>query len=768
MKKYTKEIIDKLNTRNGKVDENTFSFDAKILIILDDIADILKEENSKDNKNVAEENGKKADKIVDIVIGNIDVLIESEIQYILSEIIISLENIITEEQKEKIVEEIIKYYIEVAKVERDKIRKEKQLEKIYLKITEEGNIQKNKKNNKVRRERKLRILKKNEEQILKEFKEIILETENREKENKRENKSYKKLRLEDIKRDLEKRKAKLKKEKAELNEEIKKEKIYNLAIKYEVIRVLNTLEDENKKLDNYISLIRNDVITINTKLDITLLNLDDEYIIRYFKNIIKINSENIIYTYDVLEYIKEDTSKMRLLLEIIEENDKEKLKELNECKFDKSFLNQEIKLSEDILLKIIELTPKMQSIKEERILYVLYSLVSEEYIEKYGKELFESYVSEDTKTYVSKYNSIKKEGEIKNLENIIPKNDIYFDVVMQVSGGLPVSMITYLKNHLFYYNENNNTKNEKINKDKENNKESEDRIKIIEDPRVVSGKKIILKNLTLSKNDLEIIDNILAFLRYSNSNTSYDSLLEVCISTKYFENASDFENLINEWKVNKNIIPKMLYYNEEHETDEVRKYNRNDSRLRKEKKISYVIRNEYDILELKNNTICENEYNKDCVNFLNILKEENKKSIAFNIFNYSLEYERFMYNIKYYIQMFEAAIEISKNDNVLEKYEQMIVEESENERAKILLDILFNEEKALSILMLKNDTEAFKMKYYNNYIENSKDRKLEKEYIYNIRNIEKEEEKKAYFDNNEYRSLNENLRRIKKVLIAKK
>ena len=218
MEKFTKDIIDKLNIQDEKVEKNTFSFDAKILDILDDIAKL------KEFKNNDKEITKK-------IIYNIPILIESDIQYVLSEIIISLENILSEEEKENIIDEIIKYYIEIVKVERDKVKKKKQLEKIYEKIIKNGNI---KRNRKISKERKIKIVEKDEKQILNEFKEIILETENRNNENKN-----KKIRLEDIRKDIKRRQDKIKKEKYELNEEIKKEKIYNLSIKYSLIRVLN-------------------------------------------------------------------------------------------------------------------------------------------------------------------------------------------------------------------------------------------------------------------------------------------------------------------------------------------------------------------------------------------------------------------------------------------------------------------------------------------------------------------------------------------------
>ena len=214
MEKFTKDIIDKLNIQDDKVEKNTFSFDAKILDILDNIAKL------KEHKNNGEEITRK-------IIADIPIFIESDIQYILSEIIISLENVISEEQKENIISEIIKYYIEIAKIERDKVKKKKQLEKIYEKIIENGNI---KRSRKVSKERKIKILEKDEKQILNEFKEIISETENR---NNNEKKSRnKKIRLEDIRKDIKRRQEKIKKEKYELNEEIKKEKIYNLSIKY--------------------------------------------------------------------------------------------------------------------------------------------------------------------------------------------------------------------------------------------------------------------------------------------------------------------------------------------------------------------------------------------------------------------------------------------------------------------------------------------------------------------------------------------------------
>ncbi len=772
MEKFTKDIIDKLNIQDEKVEKNTFSFDAKILDILDDIAKL------KEFKNNDKEITKK-------IIYNIPILIESDIQYVLSEIIISLENILSEEEKENIIDEIIKYYIEIVKVERDKVKKKKQLEKIYEKIIKNGNI---KRNRKISKERKIKIVEKDEKQILNEFKEIILETENRNNENKN-----KKIRLEDIRKDIKRRQDKIKKEKYELNEEIKKEKIYNLSIKYSLIRVLNTLKNEDDKLEKYIKLIENDVIILNTKLDITLLNLKDEYIVKYLKNIIELNKENIKYTYDILSYINDENIKIEMLLEIIEENTKESLSILNNCKLDTIFYNSKVKLDDITILKIIELTPKIQSINEKRLLYILYSLLSEKHVQKYGKELFESYVLEDTNTYVSKYNAIKKDEEFKKLENIIYKKDIHFDITMQVSGGLPVSMIKYLKKYIFnldnYNNFNTINNDEIVNENdtadlkEEVNRKIEDRIKIIEDKSTVNGKKIIIENISTSNNDIEILDNILAFLRYSKSNISYDSLLKIDISTKYINDPSIYENLINEWKLNKNIISKMLYYNNEHESKEVREYNKKGFDIIEERNTLYNIKDEYDLYKLQNKIIRDNKYNKEKINFLNILNKENKKSITFNIYNYSLEYDKFMYNLIYYIKIFETAILVEENDIVAKKFSQMLKEESDIERAKILLDIMFQNEKAISILMLNNYNNNFKMRYYNNYISNSKNTKFEKEYLENIKNIEKNYsdinttntstsinniKDNKYFDKNDYRSINEKLRNIKKVLIAKK
>lgn len=762
MEKFTKDIIDKLNIQYDKVEKNTFSFDAKILDILDNIAKL------KDHKNSGEEITKK-------IIADIPIFIESDIQYILSEIIISLENVISEEQKENIISEIIKYYIEIAKTERDKVKKKKQLEKIYEKIIENGNI---KRSRKVSKERKIKILEKDEKQILNEFKEIISESENR---NNNEKKN-KKLRLEDIRKDIKRRQEKIEKEKYELNEEIKKEKIYNLSIKYSLIRILNTLKNEGVKLEKYIKLIENDVITLNTKLDITLLNLKDEYIVKYLKNIIKLNKENIEYTYDILSYIKNDNVKIEMLLEIIEENEKESLTILNDCKLDTIFYNSKIKLNDITILKIIELTPKIQSINEKRLLYTLYSLLSEKDLQKYGKELFEGYVLEDINTYVSKYNKIKKDEQFRKSENIIDEKDIHFDISMQVSGGLPVSMITYLKKYMFNidndYIANDNYKivSEKNTPDLKAtaSEKIEDRIKIIEDKSVVNGKKIIIKNISTSNTDIEILDNILAFLRYTKSNTSYDSLLKIDISTKYIDDPSIYENLINEWKLNKNIIPKMLYYNNEHESKEVREYNKKGFDIIEERNALYNIKDEEDIYKLQNEIIRDNIYNKENINFLNILNEENKKSITFNIYNYSLEYNKFMYNLIYYIKIFETAILIEENEILTKKFNQMLKEESDIERAKILLDIMFQNEKAISILMLNKDSDNFKMIYYNNYMNNGQNIKLEREYLENIKNTEKsysnidDTNNIKYFDKNDYRSINEKLRKIKKVLIAKK
>lgn len=764
MEKFTKDIIDKLNIQDDKVEKNTFSFDAKILDILDNIAKL------KEHKNNGEEITRK-------IIADIPNFIESDIQYILSEIIISLENVISEEQKENIISEIIKYYIEIAKIERDKVKKKKQLEKIYEKIIENGNI---KRSRKVSKERKIKILEKDEKQILNEFKEIISETENR---NNNEKKSRnKKIRLEDIRKDIKRRQEKIKKEKYELNEEIKKEKIYNLSIKYSLIRILNTLKNEDIKLEKYMQLIENDVITINTKLDITLLNLKDEYIVKYLKNIIKLNKENIEYTYDILSYINNDYVKIEMLLEIIEENEKESLTILNDCKLDTIFYNSRIKLNDITILKIIELTPKIQSINEKRLLYTLYSLLSEKDLQKYGKELFEGYVLEDINTYVSMYNKIKKDEQFRKLENIIDKKNIYFDISMQVSGGLPVSMITYLKKYMFNIdndyiaNENYKIVNEKNTDDLKAtaSEKIEDRIKIIEDKSVVNGKKIIIKNISTSNTDIEILDNILAFLRYTKSNTSYDSLLKIDISTKYIDDPSIYENLINEWKLNKNIIPKMLYYNNEHESKEVREYNKKGFDIIEERNALYNIKDEEDIYKLQNEIIRDNIYNKENINFLNILNEENKKSITFNIYNYSLEYNKFMYNLIYYIKIFETAILIEENEILTKKFNQMLKEESDIERAKILLDIMFQNEKAISILMLNKDSNNFKMVYYNNYMSNGQNIKLEREYLENIKNTEKsysnidDTNNIKYFDKNDYRSINEKLRNIKKVLIAKK
>lgn len=751
MEKFTKDIIDKLNIKDDKVEKNTFSFDAKILDILDNIAKL------KEQKKSGEEITKK-------IIADIPIFIESDIQYILSEIIISLENVISEEQKENIISEIIKYYIEIAKIERDKVKKKKQLEKIYEKIIENGNI---KRSRKVSKETKIKILEKDEKQILNEFKEIISETENR---NNNEKKN-KKIRLEDIRKDIKRRQDKIKKEKYELNEEIKKEKIYNLSIKYSLIRILNTLENEDIKLEKYMQLIENDVITINTKLDITLLNLKDEYIVKYLKNIIKLNKENIEYTYDILSYINNDNIKIEMLLEIIEENEKESLTILNNCKLDTIFYNSKIKLNDITILKIIELTPKIQSINEKRLLYILYSLLSEKDLQKYGKELFEGYVLEDTNAYVSKYNAIKKDEQFRKSENIINKKDVHFDISMQVSGGLPVSMITYLKKYIF--NLDSGSENGIENAKGVTSKKIEDRIRIVEDKSVVNGKKIIIKNISLSNKDMEIIDNILTFLRYSKSNTSYDSLLKVDISTEYIDDPSIYENLINEWKLNKNIINKMLYYNDEHESKEVREYIKKGFDIIEERNALYNIKDEYDLYKLENNIIRNNTYNKENINFLNILNEENKKSIAFNIYNYSLEYDKFMYNLIYYIKIFETAILIEENENLVKKLNQMLKEESEIERAKILLDMMFQNEKAISILMLNRDDDNFKMVYYNNYINVSQNKKLEREYLENIKNKEKnynntEDNNIKYFDKNDYRSINEKLRNIKKVLIAKK
>lgn len=772
MEKFTKDIIDKLNIQDDKVEKNTFSFDVKILDILDDIAKL------KEYKNSDKEIAKK-------IIYNIPILIESDIQYVLSEIIISLENVLSEEEKENIISEIIKYYIEIVKVERDEIKKKKQLEKIYEKIIKNGNIKRNKK---ISKERKIKILEKDEKQILNEFKEIILETENRNNKNKN-----KKIRLEDIRKDIKRRQDKIKKEKYELNEEIKKEKIYNLSTKYSLIRVLNTLKNEDDKLEKYIKLIENDVITLNTKLDITLLNLKDEYIVKYLKNIIKLNKENIKYTYDILSYINNDNIKIEMLLEIVEENTKESLIILNNCKLDTIFYNSKVKLDDITILKIIELAPKIQSINEKRLLYTLYSLLSEKDVQKYGKELFESYVVEDINTYVSRYNAIKKDEEFKKIENIIYKKDIHFDITMQVSGGLPVSMIKYLKKHIFnldnYNNFNINNNDEIVNENdtsdlkEEVNRKIEDRIKIIEDKSTVNGKKIIIKNISTSNNDIEILDNILAFLRYTKSNTSYGSLLKIDISTKYIDDPSIYENLINEWKLNKNIISKMLYYNDEHESKEVREYIKKGFDIIEERNALYNIKDEYDLYKLENNIIRNNTYNKENINFLNILNKENKKSITFNIYNYSLEYDKFMYNLIYYIKIFETAILVEENDIVAKKFSQMLKEESDIERAKILLDIMFQNEKAISILMLNNDNNNFKMRYYNNYVSNSKNTKFEKEYLSNFKNIEKNYsdinttntstsvnniKDHKYFDKNDYRSINEKLRNIKKVLIAKK
>ncbi len=774
MEKFTKDIIDKLNIQDDKVEENTFSFDAKILDILDDIAKL------KEFKNNDKEITKK-------IIYNIPILIESDIQYVLSEIIISLENVLSEEEKENIISEIIKYYIEIVKVERDEIKKKKQLEKIYEKIIKNGNI---KRNRKISKERKIKIVEKDEKQILNEFKEIISETENRNNKNKN-----KKIRLEDIRKDIKRRQDKIKKEKYELNEEIKKEKIYNLSTKYSLIRVLNTLKNEDDKLEKYIKLIENDVITLNTKLDITLLNLKDEYIIKYLKNIIKLNKENIKYTYDILSYVNDENIKIKMLLEIIEENTKESLIILNNCKLDTIFYNSKVKLDDITILKIIELTPKIQSINEKRLLYILYSLLSEKDVQKYGKELFESYVVEDINTYVSRYNAIKKDEEFKKIENIIYKKDIHFDITMQVSGGLPVSMIKYLKKHIFkLYNYNNfniNNNDEIVNENdtadlkEEVNRKIEDRIKIIEDKSTVNGKKIIIKNISTSNNDIEMLDNILAFLRYNKSNILYDSLLKIDISTKYIDDPSIYENLINEWKLNKNIISKMLYYNNEHESKEVREYNKKGFDIIEERNKLYNIKDEYDLYKLQNKIIRDNKYNKEKINFLNILNKENKKSITFNIYNYSLEYDKFMYNLIYYIKIFETAILVEEDDIVTKKFSQMLKEESDIERAKILLDIMFQNEKAISILMLNNDNNNFKMRYYNNYISNSKNTKFEKEYLSNFKNIEKNYsdinttntsictsvnniKDHKYFDKNDYRSINEKLRNIKKVLIAKK
>ncbi len=764
MEKFTKDIIDKLNIQDDKVEKNTFSFDAKILDILDNIAKL------KEHKNNGEEITRK-------IIADIPNFIESDIQYILSEIIISLENVISEEQKENIISEIIKYYIEIAKIERDKVKKKKQLEKIYEKIIENGNI---KRSRKVSKERKIKILEKDEKQILNEFKEIILETENR---NNNEKKSRnKKIRLEDIRKDIKRRQEKIKKEKYELNEEIKKEKIYNLSIKYSLIRILNTLKNEDIKLEKYMQLIENDVITINTKLDITLLNLKDEYIVKYLKNIIKLNKENIEYTYDILSYINNDYVKIEMLLEIIEENEKESLTILNDCKLDTIFYNSRIKLNDITILKIIELTPKIQSINEKRLLYTLYSLLSEKDLQKYGKELFEGYVLEDINTYVSMYNKIKKDEQFRKLENIIDKKNIYFDISMQVSGGLPVSMITYLKKYMFNIdndyiaNENYKIVNEKNTDDLKAtaSEKIEDRIKIIEDKSVVNGKKIIIKNISTSNTDIEILDNILAFLRYTKSNTSYDSLLKIDISTKYIDDPTIYENLINEWKLNKNIISKMLYYNNEHESKEVREYNKKGFDIIEERNALYNIKDEEDIYKLQNEIIRDNIYNKENINFLNILNEENKKSITFNIYNYSLEYNKFMYNLIYYIKIFETAILIEENEILTKKFNQMLKEESDIERAKILLDIMFQNEKAISILMLNKDSNNFKMVYYNNYMNNGQNIKLEREYLENIKNTEKnysnidDTNNIKYFDKNDYRSINEKLRNIKKVLIAKK
>lgn len=764
MEKFTKDIIDKLNIQDDKVEKNTFSFDAKILDILDNIAKL------KEHKNNGEEITRK-------IIADIPNFIESDIQYILSEIIISLENVISEEQKENIISEIIKYYIEIAKIERDKVKKKKQLEKIYEKIIENGNI---KRSRKVSKERKIKILEKDEKQILNEFKEIISETENR---NNNEKKSRnKKIRLEDIRKDIKRRQEKIKKEKYELNEEIKKEKIYNLSIKYSLIRILNTLENEDIKLEKYMQLIENDVITINTKLDITLLNLKDEYIVKYLKNIIKLNKENIEYTYDILSYINNDYVKIEMLLEIIEENEKESLTILNDCKLDTIFYNSRIKLNDITILKIIELTPKIQSINEKRLLYTLYSLLSEKDLQKYGKELFEGYVLEDINTYVSMYNKIKKDEQFRKLENIIDKKNIYFDISMQVSGGLPVSMITYLKKYMFNIdndyiaNENYKIVNEKNTDDLKAtaSEKIEDRIKIIEDKSVVNGKKIIIKNISTSNTDIEILDNILAFLRYTKSNTSYDSLLKIDISTKYIDDPTIYENLINEWKLNKNIISKMLYYNNEHESKEVREYNKKGFDIIEERNALYNIKDEEDIYKLQNEIIRDNIYNKENINFLNILNEENKKSITFNIYNYSLEYNKFMYNLIYYIKIFETAILIEENEILTKKFNQMLKEESDIERAKILLDIMFQNEKAISILMLNKDSNNFKMVYYNNYMNNGQNIKLEREYLENIKNTEKnysnidDTNNIKYFDKNDYRSINEKLRNIKKVLIAKK
>lgn len=772
MEKFTKDIIDKLNIQDDKVEKNTFSFDAKILDILDDIAKL------KEFKNSDKEIAKK-------IIYNIPILIESDIQYVLSEIIISLENVLSEEEKENIISEIIKYYIEIVKVERDEIKKKKQLEKIYEKIIKNGNI---KRSRKVSKERKIKIAEKDEKQILNEFKEIISETENRNNKNKN-----KKIRLEDIRKDIKRRQDKIKKEKYELNEEIKKEKIYNLSTKYSLIRVLNTLKNEDDKLEKYIKLIENDVITLNTKLDITLLNLKDEYIVKYLKNIIKLNKENIKYTYDILSYVNDENIKIEMLLEIVEENTKESLIILNNCKLDTIFYNSKVKLDDITILKIIELAPKIQSINEKRLLYILYSLLSEKDVQKYGKELFESYVVEDINTYVSRYNAIKKDEEFKKIENIIYKKDIRFDITMQVSGGLPVSMIKYLKKHIFnldnYNNFNINNNGEIVNENdtadlkEEVNRKIEDRIKIIEDKSTVNGKKIIIKNVSTSNNDIEILDNILAFLRYTKSNTSYGSLLKIDISTKYIDDPSIYENLINEWKLNKNIISKMLYYNDEHESKEVREYIKKGFNIIEERNALYNIKDEYDLYKLENNIIRDNKYNKENINFLNILNKENKKSITFNIYNYSLEYDKFMYNLIYYIKIFETAILVEENDIVAKKFSQMLKEESDIERAKILLDIMFQNEKAISILMLNNDNNNFKMRYYNNCVSNSKNTKFEKEYLSNFKNIEKNYsdinttntstsvnniKDHKYFDKNDYRSINEKLRNIKKVLIAKK
>lgn len=772
MEKFTKDIIDKLNIQDDKVEKNTFSFDAKILDILDDIAKL------KEFKNSDKEIAKK-------IIYNIPILIESDIQYVLSEIIISLENVLSEEEKENIISEIIKYYIEIVKVERDEIKKKKQLEKIYEKIIKNGNI---KRSRKVSKERKIKIVEKDEKQILNEFKEIISETENRNNKNKN-----KKIRLEDIRKDIKRRQDKIKKEKYELNEEIKKEKIYNLSTKYSLIRVLNTLKNEDDKLEKYIKLIENDVITLNTKLDITLLNLKDEYIVKYLKNIIKLNKENIKYTYDILSYVNDENIKIEMLLEIVEENTKESLIILNNCKLDTIFYNSKVKLDDITILKIIELAPKIQSINEKRLLYILYSLLSEKDVQKYGKELFESYVVEDINAYVSRYNAIKKDEEFKKIENIIYKKDIHFDITMQVTGGLPVSMIKYLKKHIFnldnYNNFNINNNDEIVNENdtadlkEEVNRKIEDRIKIIEDKSTVNGKKIIIKNISTSNNDIEILDNILAFLRYTKSNTSYGSLLKIDISTKYIDDPSIYENLINEWKLNKNIIHKMLYYNDEHESKEVREYIKKGFDIIEERNALYNIKDEYDLYKLQNKIIRDNTYNKENINFLNILNKENKKSITFNIYNYSLEYDKFMYNLIYYIKIFETAILVEENDIVAKKFSQMLKEESDIERAKILLDIMFQNEKAISILMLNNDNNNFKMRYYNNYVSNSKNTKFEKEYLSNFKNIEKNYsdinttntstsvnniKDYKYFDKNDYRSINEKLRNIKKVLIAKK